>query len=143
MAEAPEIEALADAIGSVALAHDPAAHDPVAAHTVTIVEQQAAGAGAGAAVSKPYFDTEGFVVLDKLVGKDFVAALNRHLEEVFRGKFDTGTGPDKQPKIGGGKLSSPSKRTLQVRAADPSHPTRAVCPTRQSRRACVSARGRS
>eukprot|EP01047_Picozoa_sp_COSAG01_P080631 COSAG01_NODE_15753_length_1303_cov_1.309801_1_plen_172_part_00 len=56
----------------------------------------AEGGGAAAAAR---FGSDGFVILPRLITAEAAAVLNARLERVLRGEFDTGTPPDKRPKV--------------------------------------------
>jgi phytanoyl-CoA hydroxylase len=60
------------------------------------------------------FCRDGFVVIDSLLGRGDVDKLNARLEDVMSGRYSTGKAPDKFPKVAGGKLLNPSKRTIQI-----------------------------
>jgi hypothetical protein len=56
----------------------------------------AEGGGAAAAAR---FGSDGCVILPRLITAEAAAVLNARLERVLRGEFDTGTPPDKRPKV--------------------------------------------
>lgn len=45
------------------------------------------------------FAADGFVSFERLLRPDAVAELNERLEKVLRGEYDTGSAPDKRPKV--------------------------------------------
>eukprot|EP00511_Aplanochytrium_stocchinoi_P000738 CAMPEP_0204827894 /NCGR_PEP_ID=MMETSP1346-20131115/5419_1 /ASSEMBLY_ACC=CAM_ASM_000771 /TAXON_ID=215587 /ORGANISM="Aplanochytrium stocchinoi, Strain GSBS06" /LENGTH=331 /DNA_ID=CAMNT_0051956561 /DNA_START=401 /DNA_END=1396 /DNA_ORIENTATION=- len=53
------------------------------------------------------FQKDGFVKIEDCLGNEFIDCLNDRLEKVLRGEFNTGTCPDKTPKLIKGARKGP------------------------------------